>query len=230
MLNLLDPIKALKDLHDDPLAWESVATSLCNIRIEKDRIFKVLPGLGTMIAMFENEMEAHGEKGYHTAVLEKQPLMARDTRDCQEVFAAGERTFYSFTTLQKYTVVARKHSKDELETGIGRDLRYPMRQRLKEPQFYDSPEGRFTQLALALKTTVHVALLCGQMCKKDSSGAASFNAVLEYILPTLRALRGDTWEEVWTVRLTLLDTATTIQENLTVSNILDCIHITEDID
>ena len=147
MLNFLDPGKALRDLHNDPDAWESVATSLCNTRIEKNRILKVLPGLVNMVARVQDGREANEE--YDTAVLENLLVMTGETRDCQEVFT-GERTSGSFTTQQRYTVVARKHSKDELKTGIGKDLRYAMRLHLEEPQFCDSPEGHFTQLALAL--------------------------------------------------------------------------------
>ena len=182
-----------------------------------------------MIATFWDRVPAN-ERVTHSEVLESLLVMARQTRDCQEVFTADKRTFGSFTTLQIYIIVAWKHSKHELKTGTGKGLRYPLRQCLEERQFYDSPEGHFTRLALALKTTVRVALFCGKMCKKDTTGATRFNAVLEHILPTLRTLCGDTWEEVWTVRLTLLDTTTAIQENLTVSNILDCIDILEDID
>ncbi|KAJ5111775.1 hypothetical protein NUU61_001405 [Penicillium alfredii] len=150
-----------------------------------------------MIAIFQNGIEANGtDVPYHVA-LEYLPVMARETLDCQEVFTAGERTFGFFTTLQTYIAVAWKHSKDELKTGIGKGLRHQMRQSLvEEPQLCDSPKGHFTQLALALKTTVHVALLGGQMCKKDTPGATCSNAILEHILPTFSALRGETWEEV----------------------------------
>lgn len=155
--------------------------------------------------------------------------MAQETRACQEVFTAG-RTFGYVTTLQTYIVVAWKHSKHELETGIGRDLRHRLRQNLlEEPQFCDSPTGYFTHLALALKTTVYVALYNGQMCNKNTPGATCSKAVLEHILPTQSVLRGANWDEAWTVRLTLLDVPGEIQENLTVSHILDCIDIIEEI-
>ena len=172
-------------------------------------------------------MEADGMEVSYSDTLECLQVMAQETRDCQEVFTS-ER-LGSFTTLQTYIVVASKHSKDELNAGVGRPLRYQMRESLEKPWFYDSPEGHFTKLALALKTTVLVALYSGRICRKDKPGATFYNAVLENILPTHRVDRGDTWGESWTVRLSF-NASAKIEETHVVSYILDCIDIMEDID